>query len=271
MAGYRKLWWTLIAVLAITFGLLGYFGTEVYREAPPIPDKFMSTNGKVIATEESVLDGQTAWQSVGGMQLGSIWGHGAYQAPDWTADWLHRELLAWLDIRANEVFGKPYEQLAGSQQNQLEYELKEEYRTNTYDKASDTVILSERRIQAIEQTGEYYSKLFSDDPELRPTRVNYAMKENTLPSEARRAVMNDFFFWTAWAASTERFDSDITYTNNWPHETLIDNVPSAENIIWSIVSVILLIAGVGFLIWAWAFLRQHDEEDPVAPEHDPIA
>ncbi|WP_289007467.1 nitric-oxide reductase large subunit [uncultured Idiomarina sp.] len=271
MAGYRKLWWTLIAVLAITFGLLGYFGTEVYREAPPIPDKFMSTNGKVIATEESVLDGQTAWQSVGGMQLGSIWGHGAYQAPDWTADWLHRELLAWLDIRANEVFGKPYEQLAGSQQNQLEYELKEEYRTNTYDKASDTVILSERRIQAIEQTDEYYSKLFSDDPELRPTRVNYAMKENTLPSEARRAVMNDFFFWTAWAASTERFDSDITYTNNWPHETLIDNVPSAENIIWSIVSVILLIAGVGFLIWAWAFLRQHDEEDPVAPEHDPIA
>lgn len=271
MAGYRKLWWTLIAVLAITFGLLGYFGTEVYREAPPIPDKFMSTNGKVIATEESVLDGQTAWQSVGGMQLGSIWGHGAYQAPDWTADWLHRELLAWLDIRANEVFGKPYEQLEGSQQNQLEYELKEEYRTNTYDKASDTVILSERRIQAIEQTGEYYSKLFSDDPELRPTRVSYAMKENTLPSEARRAVMNDFFFWTAWAASTERFDSDITYTNNWPHETLIDNVPSAENIIWSIVSVILLIAGVGFLIWAWAFLRQHDEEDPVAPEHDPIA
>lgn len=271
MAGYRKLWWTLIAVLAITFGLLGYFGTEVYREAPPIPDKFMSTNGKVIATEESVLDGQTAWQSVGGMQLGSIWGHGAYQAPDWTADWLHRELLAWLDIRANEVFGKPYEQLEGSQRNQLEYELKEEYRTNTYDKASDTVILSERRIQAIEQTGEYYSKLFSDDPELRPTRVSYAMKENTLPSEARRAVMNDFFFWTAWAASTERFDSDITYTNNWPHETLIDNVPSAENIIWSIVSVILLIAGVGFLIWAWAFLRQHDEEDPVAPEHDPIA
>ncbi|WP_417438664.1 nitric-oxide reductase large subunit [Idiomarina sp.] len=271
MAGYRKLWWTLIAVLAITFGLLGYFGTEVYREAPPIPDKFMSTNGEVIATEESVLDGQTAWQSVGGMQLGSIWGHGAYQAPDWTADWLHRELLAWLDIRANEVFGKPYEQLEGSQRNQLEYELKEEYRTNTYDKASDTVILSERRIQAIEQTGEYYSKLFSDDPELRPTRVSYAMKENTLPSEARRAVMNDFFFWTAWAASTERFDSDITYTNNWPHETLIDNVPSAENIIWSIVSVILLIAGVGFLIWAWAFLRQHDEEDPVAPEHDPIA
>ncbi|OOF01901.1 nitric-oxide reductase large subunit [Salinivibrio sp. MA607] len=271
MAGYRKLWWTLIGVLAITFSVLGYFGTEVYREAPPIPDKFMSTDGNVIATEESVLDGQTAWQSVGGMQLGSIWGHGAYQAPDWTADWLHRELLAWLDIRAQEVFGKSYDELNGVQQNQLEYELKEEYRTNTYDKSSNTVILSERRIQAIEQTGEYYSKLFSDDPELRPTRVSYAMKENTLPSAERRAQMNDFFFWTAWAAATERPDAEITYTNNWPHETLIDNVPSAENIIWSIVSVILLIAGIGFLIWAWAFLRDKEEEELVAPEHDPIS
>ncbi|WP_218089814.1 nitric-oxide reductase large subunit [Salinivibrio sp. SS3] len=231
----------------------------------------MSTDGNVIATEESVLEGQTAWQSVGGMQLGSIWGHGAYQAPDWTADWLHRELLAWLDIRAQEVFGKSYDELNGVQQNQLEYELKEEYRTNTYDKSSNTVILSERRIQAIEQTGEYYSKLFSDDPELRPTRVSYAMKENTLPSAERRAQMNDFFFWTAWAAATERPDADITYTNNWPHETLIDNVPSAENIIWSIVSVILLIAGVGFLIWAWAFLRDKEEEELVAPEHDPIS
>ncbi|WP_021022867.1 nitric-oxide reductase large subunit [Salinivibrio costicola] len=271
MAGYRKLWWTLIGVLAITFSVLGYFGTEVYREAPPIPDKFMSTDGNVIATEESVLDGQTAWQSVGGMQLGSIWGHGAYQAPDWTADWLHRELLAWLDIRAQEVFGKSYDELDGVQQNQLEYELKEEYRTNTYDKSSNTVILSERRIQAIEQTGEYYSKLFSDDPELRPTRISYAMKENTLPSAERRAQMNDFFFWTAWAAATERPDAEITYTNNWPHETLIDNVPSAENIIWSIVSVILLIAGIGFLIWAWAFLSDKEEEELVAPEHDPIS
>ena len=270
MAGYRKLWWILICILAITFGILGYFGKEVYREAPPIPDQFVTPQGKVIATEDSILDGQTAWQSVGGMQLGSIWGHGAYQAPDWTADWLHRELIAWLEIRAQEVFNQPYDSLTGAQQNQLQYELKQEYRTNTYDKDSNRVLLSDRRVQAIEQTADYYSRLFSDDPELRPTRVSYAMKENTLPSAERRAVMTDFFFWTAWAAATERPDADVTYTNNWPHEQLIDNVPSAENIIWSIVSVILLIAGVGGLIWGWAFLRNHDEEDPAAPKEDPL-
>ena len=95
------------------------------------------------------------------------------------------------------------------------------------------------------------------------------MKENTLPSAERRERMTEFFFWTAWAAATERPESDVTYTNNWPHEPLIDNRPSGENVVWSLISVVLLIAGVGGLIWAWAFLRKEDEE-PEAPVQDPL-
>ena len=81
--------------------------------------------------------------------------------------------------------------------------------------------------------------------------------------------MTEFFFWTAWAAATERPESDVTYTNNWPHEPLIDNRPSGENVVWSLISVVLLIAGVGGLIWAWAFLRKEDEV-PEAPVQDPL-
>ncbi|MBW7470962.1 nitric-oxide reductase large subunit [Marinobacter sp. F4218] len=270
MANYRRLWLILIAILTLTFALLGYFGTEVYRSAPPIPDQVVSAGGAPLMTEETILDGQTAWQSVGGMQLGSIWGHGAYQAPDWTADWLHRELLAWLDLAAEEEFGMPYEDLNGQQQNALQYDLKTEYRTNTYNPETGILTLSERRTQAIAETADYYSRLFSDAPELRSTRENYAMKENTLPSAERRERMTEFFFWTAWAAATERPGSDATYTNNWPHEPLIDNKPTPENVIWSIVSVVLLIAGIGGLVWAWAFLRKHDEEEPAAPVRDPL-
>jgi len=76
MGNYKKLWWVLIATLGFTFAILGYFGTEVYREAPPIPDRVVSEDGATLMTRESILDGQTAWQSVGGMQVGSIWGHG---------------------------------------------------------------------------------------------------------------------------------------------------------------------------------------------------
>lgn len=268
MGEYRKLWWTLIAILGVTFCVLGWFGREVYRQAPPIPDQVVSASGQVLFDAEGILDGQTAWQSVGGMQLGSIWGHGAYQAPDWTADWLHRELSTWLDLAAQGEFGKPFAELDDDVQAMLRQRLKREYRGNRVE--AGVLTLSERRVAAVRETAAYYDALFGNDPALQPSRKSFAMKKNTLPDASRREQMTQFFFWTAWAAATERPDSHATYTNNWPHEPLIDNTPTAENLVWSIVSVILLIAGVGFLVWAWAFLRDHEEEGPVIPAQDPL-
>ena len=269
MGPYKKLWFTLIGVLIVTFSLLGYYGAEVYRQAPPIPTQVVTADGKALFGKEDILDGQTAWQSVGGMQLGSIWGHGAYQAPDWTADWLHRELTAWLDLAAQQQHGKAYAALDGPTQAALREQLRAEYRTNRVD-ASGTLTLSALRTQAFTQTAAYYAELFSDAPVLQKSRQNFAMKENTLPSAERRAQMAGFFFWTSWAAATQRPGHETTYTNNWPHEPLIGNVPSGENIMWSIASVVILLAGIGFLVWAWAFLRDHDEALPEPAARDPL-
>jgi len=269
MGEYRKLWWGLIGILGITFCLLGWFGREIYRQAPPIPERVQSVDGQALFDAQTILDGQTAWQSIGGMQLGSIWGHGAYQAPDWTADWLHRELIAWLDLAAQHDYGKAYTEVSDDQQALLRHQLKREYRGNRV--VDGTLVLSDRRVQAIAQTASYYDALFGGDPALHASRVSFAMKEVTLPDPARRQQMTQFFFWTAWAAATERDGQQATYTNNWPHEPLIDNTPTAENMVWSMVSIIVLLAGVGFLVWAWAFLRKHDEAEPVVPAHDPIS
>ncbi|MGT2457203.1 nitric-oxide reductase large subunit [Cupriavidus basilensis] len=270
MGQYKRLWFTLIAVVAVTFSLLGYYGTEVYRKAPPIPQQVATAGGKVLFSKDDILDGQTAWQSVGGMQLGSIWGHGAYQAPDWTADWLHRELTAWLDLAARDTYGRTYAALDGPTQAALREQLRAEYRGNRVDPDSGVLTVSARRAQAIADTGAYYARLFSDAPELRKSRESFAMKENTLPSAERRAKLTHFFFWTAWAAATERPGLSATYTNNWPHEPLIGNQPTSENIIWSIASVVVLLAGVGFLVWAWAFLRGHEEAPPAVAARDPL-
>ena len=270
MGSYRKLWFLLIAVLAVTFSLLGYFGREVYRQAPPIPAQVVTADGQVLFTQDDILDGQTAWQSVGGMQLGSIWGHGAYQAPDWTADWLHRELLAWLELAAKQQYGKPFAELDSGQQAVLRDRLRSEYRGNQAHPDSSVLTVSALRAQAIAQTAAYYDQLFSDAPALCGSRESYAMKENTLHSAERRAQLSRFFFWTAWAAATERPGYDATYTNNWPHEPLIGNQPTSENLVWSILSVVVLLAGVGFLVWAWSFLRNHDEPLPAPSARDPL-
>src|SRR5690554_4249057 len=269
MREYKKLWWLLAVVLVVTFGVLGWSGVEVYRQVPPIPSQVVTTSGKQVMTEAQILDGQTAWQSTGGMQVGSIWGHGAYQAPDWTADWLHRELLAWLDLAAQETAGVPFDKLDHREQAYLKDELKREYRSNTLDPDTHVVTISERRAQAIEQVAGYYDKLYGSDPELRTSRQSFAMKEDTLPSAERRADLAKFYFWTAWAAATERPGTIVTYTNNWPHEPLIDNKPSTSNVIWSVVSVVLLLAGIAFLVWGWAFLHR-EEPEPEAPKRDPL-
>lgn len=271
MGNYRKLWFTLIGVLIVTFSLLGYYGAEVYRTAPPIPAKIATAGGEILYTHDSILDGQTAWQSVGGMQLGSIWGHGAYQAPDWTADWLHRELLNWLEVAAERAHGKPFADIGAAAQAVLKDRMKTEYRTNTYNPDTGVATVSSTRADAIAMTALYYDQLFSDAPALHKTREHFAMKENTLPSAERRAQMAGFFFWTAWAAATERPGTTATYTNNWPHEPLIGNQPTAENMVWSVMSVVVMMAGVGFLVWGWSFLRKHDEADPEPPKHDPLA
>lgn len=270
MGRYKKYWWSLVAILVATFTLLGYLGVEVYRQAPPIPKAYVSENGQPLITEQDVLAGQSAWQSTGGMEVGSLLGHGAYQAPDWTADWLHRELTAWLDITANQRFGKNYDALDAEQQAVLRTALQQEYRQQSRVNDKDEVVLSNTREQAIAQTGDYYIKLYGDDPSLLQSREAFAMKQNTLPSLEARQKLTNFFFWTAWAAATDRPNADVTYTNNWPHEPLINNVPTTENVMWSLISIVCLIAGIGTLIWCYSFFRDHDDKKIVPPAEDPI-
>src|SRR5690606_26629345 len=124
MGEYKKLWWLLGVVLVITFGILGWSGVEIYKQVPPIPEKVVTVSDRVLMTKEDILNGQTAWQSTGGMQVGSIWGHGSYQAPDWTADWLHRELTGWLELAAQEEDGMPFAALSADRQAILKAQLK---------------------------------------------------------------------------------------------------------------------------------------------------
>src|SRR4029434_4506477 len=94
---YRQLWIALSLVLAISFAVLGGVGVHVINSAPPIPARVVTTDGQVLFDGTSIMDGQNAWQSIGGQEVGTIWGHGSYIAPDWTADWLHRESVFILD------------------------------------------------------------------------------------------------------------------------------------------------------------------------------
>ena len=265
----RRLWFVLALVMAVSFTVLGLMGREIHRQAPPIPARVVDPAGQVLVTKADIQTGQLAWQSMGGQQVGSIWGHGGYVAPDWSADYLHRESVALLDIWAQRDFKVAYDALTPEQQAGLRERLKREMRTNTYDAKTDTVALSADRAQAMRQVRGHYETLLGSDPSLEKLREQYAIANGAVKDPTRRTAISAFYWWSAWAAGTERPGQTITYTANWPHEELIGNRPTTAAIVWSIASIILLIGAVGALVF-WHSKTKVEEHLP-APVQDPLA
>ncbi|MDY0065301.1 MAG: nitric-oxide reductase large subunit [Steroidobacteraceae bacterium] len=269
MYSNRQLWTGLGVLLFISFAVLLWIGREIHRVMPPVPTAVVTSAGETIYTQADIEKGRQVWQSIGGQQLGSIWGHGGYVAPDWTADWLHREALAWLDIEARRETSSTYSQLAPDAQAALQARLQPRIRANTYDPDTGVITISEDRAAAIAQVREHYTGLFGSDPELLDLRKAYAMKNDTAPDAQHREALTAFIWWSAWSAVTKRPDADITYTNNWPHDPLVGNAPSGNLLLWTVFSVLFLIAGIALLGWRHA---RHREEPPAElPASDPLA
>lgn len=270
---YGKLWIALTVVIGGSLAVLGYYGWQIYQLAPPVPNRVVTESGKVIFTGQQIREGQNVWQSMGGQEVGTVWGHGAYVAPDWSADWLHRELVWILDRWANSEFKKPYAQLEETAKAGLRARLKQEIRRNTYNAGSGDLVISNTRAEAIENVSSHYTALFGENPELNKLRDAYAIPVNSVPAAERRQALNAFFFWASWACATDRPGMGITYTHNWPAEELIENRPTGQLIVWSVVSFVLLLAGVGALAWYFAVQRHHEEAGSPAeefPERDPL-
>src|SRR6185503_13139345 len=175
MDNTRKLWITLGSMLVIAFSVLLFMGGEIYRKAPPMPDKVVGANGATVFERADIERGRQVWQSLGGMQLGSIWGHGAYVAPDWSADWVHREATDVLDSWSERAVGVAFKDLEAEQRAGLSGKLRESIRRNTYDPATRTITLDADRVAAISNVGAHYESLFGSDAATASLRDAYAM------------------------------------------------------------------------------------------------
>jgi nitric oxide reductase subunit B len=269
MSEAKRLWIGLGSLLAITFTVLLWMGGEVYRSAPPMPERVVTNSGQLLFTRADIETGRKVWQSFGGQQLGSIWGHGALIAPDWSADWLHREAQALLEIWAQREHGAAYATLGSADQELLKLRLRESMRPNTFDEPTQTITVSADRGQAIATVAAHYESLFSNDPATAQLRETYAMRDNTVDTSEHRQKLTGFFFWTAWSAISERPQSNASYTSNWPYDPLVGNTPTSGTFLWTVFSVIFMIAGIGLL--AWHYAAYHGKEAPlVPPATDPL-
>jgi nitric oxide reductase subunit B len=265
MSQYKRLWVALGVVIVASFAVLGGFGYKAISNAPPIPNQVVTADGRVLFDGNTIQDGQGVWQSIGGQEVGSVFGHGAYVAPDWTADWLHRESALLLDTYARAEGAKDFDSLGVERQAALRARLEKEMRTNTYDPATGRVTVSQARAAAFDSLAAHYADVFAAG------RNEYAIPRGALADKTKAREMAAFFWWTSWAASTNRPGETVSYTQNWPHEPLVSNNVTGGSVVWSVISFILLLAGVGGMVWYFGSRSgSSDHERDDAPDRDPL-
>lgn len=260
----KNLWIAFGLVVLLSFVVLSWVGTRIYQEAPPLPQTVITTDGKVPIQAGDIEKGQNVWQAMGGMEVGSVWGHGSYVAPDWSADWLHRECVYALNTWAKADYGKEYAEIQPEQQAQLRNRLERTMRTNSFDPAAQSLTIDPVRAQAFEANLQYYADIFTNG------HTRYAIPRGTQTDPVKLRQLAAFFFWTSWAASTNRPGMDLSYTSNWPHEPLVANRPTGETVVWTGVSVIVLLAGISGMVWYYAAQFYGDRPADSPPETDPI-
>ncbi len=262
----------LLFVVVLCFGVLIFGGAQISRHKPPIFERAVAPGGALVLTGDDVRTGQRQYLSRGGQQTGSIWGHGAYLAPDWSADVLHRVALVAAGLahglppdRAVTFGQKELEALPPGQRGRVEAEVRAELRQNRYDPATETLTLSPAQAAAFPALASYYGRLFADGSDAMSIPRGFVADP-----EASRA-MTAFFFWTAWAAGTNRPGETYSYTANFPFDPLAGNVPLPTALVWSIVSVVLLVLGIAVAIFAYLRMRAADPEEParLAPLAEP--
>ncbi len=259
----KRYWIAFATVIVLGFLVLGWAGWRIYQEKPPIPDLVVTQNGKVLIESGEIAEGQNVWQAMGGMELGSVWGHGSYVAPDWSADWLHRECVFILEAWSIRDQGKKYVDLPTEFQALYRERLAEMMRKNTFDPQTGKIVVDSIRGEAFESNVRHFSQVFSEG------KSEYAIPSGALTDTVKLRQLSAFFFWASWAASTNRPGDEVTYTSNWPHEELVQNHPTPDAVVWTGVSIILLLAGIGAMVWYHA--SQSAESLPhLVPQTDPL-
>ena len=234
-----------IVVILLGFFVLGLLAYRTYSADPPIPDRVVDPAGQTVFTGDEISNGQRVFLNNGLMEYGSIFGHGAYLGPDYTADYLHRAALSVQD------------QYAGAGSDRAGRQTISDFQTNRYDSEADTLEYTSAQARAFSELDAHYLDYFSD-----PT-TEQGLRPDAIDNPQQAHELTAFFSWSAWAASARRPGHNYSYTNNWPPEKLVDNGPTANVVLWSVVSLIALLGGIGLLFAAfgrWNFLGWQGRE-----------
>lgn len=259
---------TLGKILAVVFVLnlavMGVGAWYSYQQAPPIPKEVVGPDGGTVATSEEVRAGKTVFQSNGLMNHGSILGNGAYYGEDYTADALALKTQFVRDYYADEQYGTDYDALDERERATVDAATKSDLSDGA--PSADSIEYSAAEAYAHERVREVYVERYHDGSAER------GVPAGMIGSEEEARQFADFALWTAWMSHTDRPGAGHSYTNDWPYHPGAGNEATGAAMTWSVVAMVLLVAGAGFGVWLYKTIElpEPDAEGVTVPRPDEV-
>ncbi len=258
-------WWRygVVLVLIVGFAVLTWVGVRSYTDAPPIPLRVTDPAGKTVFTGDDIIGGQQVFLRYGLMENGTIWGHGAYLGPDFSAEYLHTLATEAGDAEARRIHGKELSLLTAAQKAAVFAEVRELLKENRYSRQTGVLAFT-----AAEETS-YRSQVDTWKTYFSQSSLNRGLKKALITDPEELRQLTAFFAWTAWASVTNRPGKSHTYTNNFPYDPLAGNVPSGDAYLWSALSLITLLAGTALILFAFGrfnYLGWKGHDNHIHPE-----
>ncbi|MFA5463737.1 MAG: hypothetical protein WC265_06645, partial [Dysgonamonadaceae bacterium] len=260
-------WWKrgIVFILIVEFAVLIWItiGNHYQESKPPVPEKVVSESGQVIFTKTDIEGGQQLFLKKGLMNNGTIWGHGAYIGPDFSAQYLHYLSINVRNKIAMEQFDTQTSALSSEQDEALISRTGNYLKKNRYDYNTHILVYTPVEITTFEEQIDYWEDYFQRG------EVNRGLSKTLFIDREELRQLTAFFSWAAWASVATGPGRNSSYTNNFPYEPLIGNGPSTPAILWSALSLINLLAGIGlilFLFGRYDFLGWKGTRDPKRPK-----
>jgi nitric oxide reductase subunit B len=240
-------WWLRTTLMVMVLGFAGLITITMlaYRNAPPIPAQVVDAQGAALFSGDDIREGQTVFLKYGLMDNGSIWGHGAYVGPDYAAESLHRMGNDTAAAIAQQRYQQPLSALTRSQQAAVSAETAVAMKTNRYDMAAATLHLTDPQTTSFRRQITHWTEYFRE-----PSR-NGGLKRNLITDQTELRQFTAFVTWAAWASVAARPGQDYSYTNNFPYDPSVGNLPTPDALLWSALSLLVLLSGIATVLLAF--------------------
>ena len=238
-------WWrnAVVLVLVLGFTILVMVTANTYKIAPPIPAQIVGENGATLLTSADILGGQQVFLKYGLMENGTLWGHGAYLGPDFSAEYLHTLSIDAATLLAQQQYNKPLASLSPTERAVVDVQVQQSLKQNRYDAATGTLTYSPAQAASFQQQINKWTEYFATPS----TNGGLPAKLITDPTELRQ--LTAFFSWSAWAAAANRPGRTSSYTSNFPYDPAAGNVPPTDAFLWSALSLIALLGGTAAVLF----------------------